>query len=64
MTPYRCSVRAPGLSETYPVKVKRMHPRQSLSTVKTDIYSPLAMLLHWTLAVLIIGMVALGWYMM
>ena len=63
MTPYRCSARAPGLSETYPVKVKHMHPRQSLPTVKTDIYSPLAMLLHWTLAVLIIGMVALGWYM-
>ena len=26
-------------------------------------YAPLAKLLHWTLAVLLVGMVALGWYM-
>lgn len=27
-------------------------------------YDPLAILLHWVLAILIVGMVALGWYMM
>jgi len=36
----------------------------SIPTVSTKPYAPLAVLLHWTLAVLIIGMVALGWYMM
>ena len=41
-----------------------MHPQQTLSTVKTGVYAPLAVVLHWTLAVLITGMVALGWYMM
>jgi cytochrome b561 len=60
----RRSARAPGLSTTQTVKVKRMHPRQTLPAVKTDAYTPLAVLLHWTLAVLITGMVALGWYMM
>ena len=41
-----------------------MHPNPSASTRQPASYAPLAVLLHWTLAVLIIGMVALGWYMM
>ena len=40
-----------------------MHPNPSASTRQPAPYAPLAVLLHWTLAVLIIGMVALGWYM-
>lgn len=41
-----------------------MHPRQTIPTVKSPTHAPLAVLLHWTLAVLIIGMIGLGWYMM
>jgi cytochrome b561 len=41
-----------------------MHPTSSIRTVKTTPYAPLAVLLHWTLALLIIGMIGLGWYMM
>lgn len=64
MNPYRFSARAPGLSEPHLRKVTPMHPRQTIPTVKTGAYAPLAVLLHWTLAVLIIGMIGLGWYMM
>jgi cytochrome b561 len=31
---------------------------------RTKPYAPIAVLLHWVLALLIIGMVGLGWYMM
>ena len=41
-----------------------MQSPHTISTVRTPAYAPLAVLLHWTLAVLIIGMIALGWYMM
>ena len=41
-----------------------MRTPSSIPTVSNKPYAPLAVLLHWTLAVLIIGMVALGWYMM
>jgi cytochrome b561 len=34
------------------------------STAATWRYSSLAIALHWTIAVLIIGMIALGWYML
>ena len=37
--------------------------RYTIPTVYTPTYTPLAVLLHWTLAVLIIGMIGLGWYM-
>lgn len=41
-----------------------MPPSTSIPTVNSrPSYAPLYVLLHWTLAVLIIGMVALGWYM-
>ncbi|WP_426148412.1 cytochrome b [Polaromonas sp. DSR2-3-2] len=40
-----------------------MQSSPSTSPPKPTPYAPLAMLLHWTLAVLITGMVALGWYM-
>ncbi|CDS50041.1 Cytochrome B561 [Polaromonas sp. CG9_12] len=40
-----------------------MRKRTSIATVSSKPYASLAVLLHWTLAVLIIGMVALGWYM-
>ena len=43
-----------------------MHARYTIPTiptVPTPAYTPLAVLLHWTLAVLIIGMIGLGWYM-
>lgn len=35
-----------------------------VSTVNTGRYAPIAIFLHWALAVLIIGMIGLGWYMM
>ena len=41
-----------------------MRTPTAIPTVTTRPYASLAVLLHWTLAVLIIGMVALGWYMM
>ena len=41
-----------------------MQPNASTLSRASGNYTPLAILLHWTLAVLIIGMVALGWYMM
>jgi cytochrome b561 len=41
-----------------------MHSDQTLPTLKDTAYTPLAVLLHWTLAVLIAGMTALGWYML
>ena len=41
-----------------------MRSPQALSTVRPASYAPLAILLHWTLAILIIGMIPLGWYMM
>ena len=40
-----------------------MHPRPTLPAAGTASYAPLAVLLHWTLAALLIGMIALGWYM-
>jgi cytochrome b561 len=40
-------------------------PSSSLSTSgETRPYAPVAMLLHWALALLIISMMGLGWYMM
>ncbi len=41
-----------------------MSSSPAVSTPKSPAYAPLAVLLHWTLAVLIIGMIGLGWYMM
>ena len=41
-----------------------MRAPTSIPTVSSQPYAPLAVLLHWALAVLIIGMVALGWYML
>jgi cytochrome b561 len=41
-----------------------MRTPSSIPTLSTRPYAPLAVLLHWTLAVLFIGMIALGWYMM
>ena len=35
---------------------------KSIPTVSKRAYAPLAILLHWTLAILIIGTIALGWY--
>ena len=40
-----------------------MQSGPAISTLEPAPYAPLAVLLHWTLAVLIVGMVALGWYM-
>lgn len=40
-----------------------MQPNASTLNRASGSYTPLAVLLHWTLAVLIIGMVGLGWYM-
>lgn len=40
-----------------------MKPYPNLSTPGSTAYAPLAVLLHWSLAVLLIGMTALGWYM-
>lgn len=34
----------------------------SISAVSRRAYAPLAILLHWTLAILIIGTIVLGWY--
>lgn len=45
-------------------KRNSMRAPTSIPTVSSQPYAPLAILLHWTLAVLIIGMVALGWYML
>jgi len=36
----------------------------SITSYKKAIYAPVAIFLHWALAILIIGMVTLGWYMM
>ncbi|MFZ3142294.1 cytochrome b [Polaromonas sp.] len=41
-----------------------MQPLHTLPTTQTSSYAPLAVVLHWTLVVLIIGMIPLGWYMM
>ena len=42
-----------------------LRPTLSADNINTDTtaYAPLAKLMHWTLAILLIGMVALGWYM-
>lgn len=45
-------------------KAENMHLPHPFSPVRTPAYAPLAVLLHWTLAVLIISMIALGWFMM
>jgi cytochrome b561 len=41
-----------------------MRAPSSIPAISSKPYAPLAIWLHWTLAVLIIGMVALGWYML
>lgn len=41
-----------------------MQPRQTLTFAKSAPYAPLAVWLHWTLAVLIVVMTGLGWYML
>lgn len=41
-----------------------MRPPHAIPTARTPAYTPLAVALHWALAVLIIGMTGLGWYMM
>ncbi len=41
-----------------------MRVSNPIPTVNSKPYAALAVLLHWTLAALIIGIVALGWYMM
>ncbi|CAN5351222.1 cytochrome b [soil metagenome] len=53
-----------ALSTTRARKISPMQPLHTVPTTKTSFYAPLAVLLHWTLAVLIIDMIALGWYMM
>jgi len=41
-----------------------MRSPHAIPTVRTPAYTPLAVALHWALAVLVIGMTGLGWYMM
>lgn len=41
-----------------------MRSHLPISTLSTRAYAPLAVWLHWTLALLIIGMIGLGWYML
>ena len=40
-----------------------MQSPYAISPAATPVYAPLAILLHWILAVLIISMIALGWFM-
>ena len=41
-----------------------MTSSSSITAGKTTRYAPVAILLHWALAILIIGMIGLGWYML
>ncbi len=43
---------------------ENMNPISLNTSRRKASYSPLAIFLHWVLAIMLIGMIALGWYMM